>query len=141
VNSSLNIAHLASSMTVLRLSLHVLAATIWVGGQLVLGALVPTVRQLGEGAARTVAKAFGRLSWPAFWILIATGFWNYAAMTSSQTSSWRLAFSIKMLFVIISGLGAFMHTRATSAARRGMYAGLSALGSIVALALGVALAG
>jgi len=141
VNFSSNVAHLASSMTVLRLSLHVLAATIWVGGQFVLGGLMPTVRELGEGATRTIAKAFGRLSWPAFWILVATGFWNYATMTSSQTSSWRFVFSVKMLFVIISGLGAFLHTRATSASRRGMFAGISALGSIVALVLGVALAG
>ena len=141
MNASVNVAHLASSMTVLRLSLHVLAATIWVGGQLVLGGLMPTVRELGEGAPRTIAKAFGRLSWPAFWVLIATGFWNFAAMTGSQSSSWRFVFSVKMLFVIVSGLGAFLHTHATGAARRGMFAGLSALGSIVALVLGVALGG
>ena len=128
-------------MTVLRLSLHVLAATIWVGGQLVLAGLMPTMRTLGEEAPRSVAKAFGRLSWPAFWVLIATGFWNYAAMNGTQSSGWRFAFSVKILFVVIAGLGAFLHTRASTPARRGLFAGLSALASIVALVLGVALGG
>ena len=32
----------------LRLSLHLLAATVWVGGQLVLGALAPTLRAAGH---------------------------------------------------------------------------------------------
>lgn len=135
------VAHLANAMTILRLSLHVLAATIWVGGQLVLGGLMPAVRELGDGAPQKIARAFGRLSWPAFWVLIATGFWNYAAMSGSQSSAWRVAFSVKILFVVVAGLGAFLHTRATTASRRGMFAGISALGSIVALVLGVGLGG
>ena len=36
-------------MNAFRLFLHVLAASIWVGGQLVLAGLVPTVRRFGEG--------------------------------------------------------------------------------------------
>lgn len=136
-----HVDQLANAATTLRLSLHVLAATFWVGGQFVLGGLMPTIRGLGEDASRTVAKAFGRLSWPAFWVLLATGFWNYAAIGGSQSSAWRLAFSVKMVFVGVAGLAAFMHTRAKLASQRGMYAGLSALASVVALALGVALAG
>ncbi|OYV64605.1 MAG: hypothetical protein B7X07_05920 [Actinobacteria bacterium 21-64-8] len=136
-----HVDQLANAATVLRLSLHVLAAAFWVGGQFVLGGLMPTIRGLGEDASRTIAKAFGRLSWPAFWVLIATGVWNYAAMGGTQSSSWRLAFSVKMVFVFVAGLAAFMHTRAKVASQRGMYAGLSALASVVALVLGVALAG
>jgi len=34
---------LADAWTIIRLSLHVLAACVWVGGQLVLAGLVPTV--------------------------------------------------------------------------------------------------
>jgi putative copper export protein len=50
----------------IRLFLHVLGATVWVGGQLTLAALVPTVRGLGEGATAKVARQFERLAWPAF---------------------------------------------------------------------------
>ena len=133
---------LADWLTILRLSLHVLAATIWVGGTLVLAGLIPTVRELGEGATLKVARAFGRMSWPAFWTLVATGVWNYLAVAHGTiAASWMIAFSVKMICVLVAGYGAYRHTRATSASARGMYAGVSALGSILALVLGVALAG
>ena len=133
---------LASWMTITRLSLHVLAATIWVGGTLVLAGLIPTVRELGEGATIKVARAFGRMSWPAFWTLVATGVWSYLAVAhGSIAASWMIAFSVKMLCVLVAGYGAYRHTHATSPSARGLYAGISALGSILALVLGVALSG
>jgi len=133
---------LANASTVLRLSLHVLAAAVWVGGQFVLAGLVPTVRGFGEGAPQKVAQAFGRLSWPAYWLLIITGFWNYLAVSGTHASSgWSAAFGIKMLMVVIAGVGALMHTKATTPKARGMYAGIGLLGSIAALVLGIAIAG
>jgi len=78
---------LATTLSIVRLSLHVLAATIWVGGQFVILGLLPTVREFGEGAPRKIAQAFGRLSWPAFWLLVATGVWNYLAINHSDASS------------------------------------------------------
>ena len=133
---------LADWVTTVRLSLHVAAAAVWVGGQFVLAGLVPTIRGFGDDAPRAVARAFGRLSWPAFWLLVVTGFWNYAAMdASSATGSWNSVFVIKMACVVVSGVGAYLHTKATNARARGMFAGIGALGSIAALVLGVALAG
>ena len=133
---------LASALTTIRLTLHVLAAAVWVGGQLVLAGLLPTVRSMGDDAPRRIAQAFGRLSWPAFWILVVTGFWNYFAMAyKTATSSWTMAFGVKILAVLVAGLGAYLHTKATSPKMRGLYAGLGTIGSIAALVLGVALAG
>ena len=59
-----------------RLSLHVLAATVWVGGQFVLVGLLPTVRGLGEDVPRIVARAYNRIAWPAFAVVVVTGIWN-----------------------------------------------------------------
>ncbi len=133
---------LATTLSIVRLSLHVLAATIWVGGQFVILGLLPTVREFGEGAPRKIAQAFGRLSWPAFWLLVATGVWNYLAINHSDaSSSWNAVFGIKMLCVLVAGVGTFMHTKATSPKSRGIYAGVGALASIAALVLGVAIAG
>ena len=133
---------LADSLTITRLSLHVAAAAVWVGGQFVLAGLVPTIRGFGDEAPRAVARAFGRLSWPAFWLLVITGFWNYAAIdASTATGSWNTVFAIKMACVVVSGVGAYLHTKATNARARGMWAGIGALGSILALILGVAIAG
>ena len=46
---------LAPAVTALRLSLHVLAATIWVGGQLTIAGLVPDLRALGGDATVRVS--------------------------------------------------------------------------------------
>ena len=60
----------------IRLFLHVLAATVWVGGQLTLAALVPGLRRLSPDAPRVVARRFNRVAWPAFAVLVGTGIWN-----------------------------------------------------------------
>ena len=133
---------LADGLTTLRLTLHVLAATVWVGGQFVMLGLLPTLRGLSEDAPRRAAAAFGRLSWPAYWLLVATGIWNYVAIDHARaTSAWNGAFGAKMLCVVVAGVGAYLHTKATGARARGIWAGLGTLGSIAALVLGVALAG
>ncbi|MGD0876035.1 MAG: hypothetical protein ABSA14_13765 [Acidimicrobiales bacterium] len=43
----MQLAALTSTLAAVRLSLHVLAATVWVGGQIVVAGLPPTVRALG----------------------------------------------------------------------------------------------
>ena len=134
--------HLAGALTIFRLTLHVLAATVWVGGQFVLAGLLPTIRGLGDGAPQKIARAFGRLSWPAYWLLVATGVWNYLAIAhGSATSSWNAVFGVKMVTVLVAGLGAYLHTKAATPRARGIYAGVGTLASIAALVLGVALAG
>lgn len=137
-----NQPQLASGLTVLRLSLHVLAATIWVGGQFVLAGLLGTVRTMGEGAPKKIAQAFGRLSWPAYWLLVATGVWNYLAIDHKiATSSWNAVFGVKMLMVVLAGLGSYLHTKAKTPRARGAYAGVTSLASVAALVLGIAIAG
>ena len=135
-------SQLASTSTLVRLSLHVLAACVWVGGQIVLAGLLPTLRSLGDEAPRKVAQAFGRLSWPAFWLLVLTGFWNYAAVHgSTQSSSWNAAFAIKMIMVVAAGVGAFLHTRATTPRARGIFAGVGMLATLIAMVLGILITG
>ena len=134
-------AHLANAWTIVRLSLHVLGACVWVGGQLVLAGLVVTLRGISHDAPGKVAKAFARFTWPAFGLLIVTGVWSVAAVGSGASSNWNAVFGIKMFCVIIAGLGAFLHTKAASPKAKGIFAGVGMLGTIAALVLGVALAG
>jgi putative copper export protein len=137
-----NQPQLASALTIVRLSLHVLGASVWVGGQLVLGGLLPTVRGLGDDAPRRIARAFGRLSWPAYWLLVVTGVWNYLAVEHRiATSSWSATFAVKMAAVVLAGLGTYLHTKAKTPRARGIYAAVGTTASIAALVLGVALAG
>ena len=46
----------STTLDTIRLGLHVLAATVWVGGQFVLAGLVPTLRSLGPDAPRAAAQ-------------------------------------------------------------------------------------
>jgi uncharacterized membrane protein len=97
-------------VTAFRLFLHVLSASVWVGGQLVLAGLLSTVRSLGDDAPRRVAQAFNRLAWPAFGIAVVTGLWNVVAIPLSDLQHpW---IEIKVLVVLLSGLGAAAHQMA-----------------------------
>ena len=69
-----------------------------------------------------------------------TGVWNYLAIDHRvATTSWNVSFGIKMICVVISGLGAYMHVRASSPQAKGAFAGIGMAGTIAALVLGVAL--
>ncbi len=134
--------HLADALTIVRLSLHVFAACVWVGGQVTLGGLVGTLRREAPGSLASVARAFARLAWPAYALLIVTGIWNVAAVRASQASSaWSAVFALKMVLVVVAGAGTLAHQRATTPSRRGVAAGVGTLATVAALVLGVALAG
>jgi hypothetical protein len=97
-------------VTALRLFLHVLSASVWVGGQIVLVGLLPTVRGLGPDAPAKVARAFNRVAWPAFGIAVLTGLWNVVAIPLAELNHpW---IELKVLAVTLSGLGALVHQQA-----------------------------
>lgn len=87
-----------------------MAASIWVGGQLVLAGLAPTVRRYGDDATRQVARAFNRIAWPAFAIAVVTGLWNvFAIPLEDLRHPW---IELKVLAVALSGIGAAVHQNA-----------------------------
>jgi putative copper export protein len=133
---------LAPAWTTVRLSLHVLAATVWVGGQLTLAGLVPAVRPAGSETVRAVARPFSHLAWPAYAVLVGTGVWNVAAVgLSKQTGAWQSVLWAKVAVVAIAGLSAWLHQRAGSRAALACFGALSGLSALSALVLGVVLAG
>ena len=133
---------LASGLDTLRLTLHVLAATVWVGGQIVLAGLVGPSRRLGVEAPKELARAFARLAWPAYAVLVLTGFWNISTFTwSDQTTAWKTVLIVKIVVVALAGLGAFLHQRATSKAQLALWGSVAGTASIAALVMGILLAG
>jgi putative copper export protein len=132
---------LAPAIDGIRLSLHILAATIWVGGQLTLASLVPAARGLGEGATKTLARAFERIQGPAFLVLVATGIWNISAVHAGQPAVWQTVLGIKIGVVAVSGLAAFLHVRSTTTRGLAVWGGITSLSALAALVMGVFLAG
>jgi putative copper export protein len=124
---------------VIRIFIHVLAATVWVGGQLVLGALVPVLKKLDPGAPAAAARKFAQVAWPAFIVLVLSGVWNLLTIESPSTE-YSVTLGVKLMLVTISGLGAALHSVAKSRAILivGGIAGLA--GALAALLLGVTLA-
>ena len=103
--------------------------------------LVPTARELGEGAARSLARAFARIQWPAYGVLLITGLWNVSATHSHQPHAWQVVLGVKIGVVLVAGLAAGLHGRARTKAGLAAWGGITALSSVAALALGVFLAG
>ena len=97
-------------MDAFRLFLHVLAASIWVGGQFVLAGLLPTVRGFGDDAPRQAGRAYNRLAWPAYGVLVVTGLWNLFELPLDDLQHpW---IELKILAVVLSGAGAAAHQMA-----------------------------
>jgi putative copper export protein len=132
---------LAPALDGIRVSIHVLAASVWVGGQVTLAGLVPTARGLGDGAARSLARAFARIQWPAYAVLVITGLWNVSATHGGQPQAWKVVLGVKIAVVVLAGVAAWLHSRAKTRGGLAVWGALTALASVAALALGVFLAG
>jgi putative copper export protein len=131
------------SWDTVRLFLHVLAATVWVGGQLILAALVPALRRFGTDVVGAAARRFNQVAWAAFAVLIVTGIWNIVAVSPqiSHSASYRTTLIVKLVAVAVSGVAAFLHARARTARGRAVYGALTGISALAALFLGVLLAG
>jgi putative copper export protein len=123
-----------------RLSLHVAAATVWVGGQLVLAALVPALRRVAPDAPRAAAQAFQRVAWPAFVVLVATGLWNVVAERDDLEGGRLALLWVKLCVVLVSGVTAWLHSVAHSPRGRAIYGAATGASALLALVLGVGLA-
>ena len=124
----------------IRLFLHVLAATVWVGGQITLAALVPALRAAGAEVPKAAANAFNRIAWPAFGVLVLTGIWNVIA-EGEQGSAYQHTLALKYVLVLVSGLTAYLHARATSPRAMAVFGALTGLSALATLFVGIMLAG
>ena len=149
--------------TTIRLFLHVLAATIWVGGQLTLGVIIPALRPAPDDPdpeaarirIRAVAQRFQVAAWIAYGILIATGIWNLTEIhIGGRSGAWLATLFVKLVCVAGSGIAAAVHivvaaprvraapddrARRKAAAFSGACEGVAVLLAVVALFLGVVL--
>ena len=118
--------------------LHLLAAMVWVGGLITLGALVPAMRKAGADRPmlQAVARRFGRVSWTAFGVAVLTGGWAVVDHLDAPALPWKLG------MVALAGGLALWHTlgaRDQSPRTRGILQGLIMLASLGIVAAAVAL--
>jgi len=124
----------------LRLFLHVLAAAVWVGGQITLAALVPALRAAGTEVPRAAARAFNRIAWPAFAVLVLTGVWNVVA-EGDKGPAYQHTLAVKVVLVVVSGVAAYLHARAGSRSAMAGFGALTGLSALATLFVGIMLTG
>ena len=123
-----------------RVFLHVLAATVWVGGQLTLLALLSLLRQLPDDAAKRAARRFNRVAWPAFGVLVLTGAWGlFRGDVASAPAPYHATLGLKLTLVVLSGVTVAVHVRARSKLWLALGGALGLLCSLGALFVGVLL--
>lgn len=123
-----------------RVFLHILGAAVWVGGQVIVAALVPALRRIGPEATQAAAQQFGRVAWPFFWLAVLSGLWNLLEVEFDDVAnSYHITLTIKLVLVIATGVTAWLHTKASDRRRIAMMGSLSGVTSIGAVLVGVAL--
>lgn len=130
---------LSPTATTIRLTLHVLAATIWVGGQFTLAGLLPVLRR-HDGLPKIAARAFNRIAWPAFAVLVLTGIWNLVEIdVTEQDTAYQVTVFVKIFVAIAAGAAAAVHVSARSKLALAIGGAVGALASVAAVFLGILL--
>lgn len=131
---------LSPTTATFRLFLHVIAASIWVGGQFALAGIVPTLRRSASEATKPVAQAFARLAWPAFAVTVATGLWNLMAVDiTTASSAYQGTLMVKIAFAIASGAFVALHQFGRTKLALAVGGALGALCAVAAMFLGILL--
>ena len=140
-NFASDAVQLAPVLDSIRVFIHVIGATVWVGGQLVLAALVPALKRISPDLPKIVANKFNKIAWGAYALLIASGIWNMASLPKNPPSNYSMVLGFKMAIVLLSGLAALLHAKANEPKKMAMWGSISGLTALASLYLGVLLAG
>lgn len=102
---------ISPTLDTLRLFLHVLAASVWVGGQIVLGGLVPRLRAAHPESLKTAANGFARVAWPAYGVTVVTGIWNILDVSVSDTNTdYQVTLFVHVLLAVATAIFAAVHS-------------------------------
>lgn len=126
--------------------IHLLAAAVWTGGLITLGALIPALRKAGaeRPILQAAARQFGRVSWSAMAVAVVTGVIQLLRLdlSASMQTEFGRRLILKLVLVglaIALALGHQLTARNTTAAVRGIIQGLILLVSLGIFAAAVAL--
>ena len=121
--------------------MHVLGASVWVGGQIAIGALVPTVRSMGDDAPKKMARAFNRVAWPFIRLAVVTGLWSVKDIDLTEpTNGYQVGVKLNLVSVAASGVSAYLHTEATERKTIALWGAVGGVSAIAALFVGAMLA-
>jgi putative copper export protein len=116
--------------------LHLVGASVWIGGLIVVATLVPAVRKVTDDreVIRAIARRFGVVSWIALGSQVLTGAWMAADRV------WDNVLITKVSLVLVSAALAGWHAMAArnqSPALRGAIQGVILILALVILGLAI----
>jgi putative copper export protein len=122
--------------------IHLVAAAVWVGGQITVAALVPALRKAGATTdqVRTAARRFGVVAWTAIGVSVATGVIQLIRLDYPTRGNTPLL--IKLVLVGLAVVVAWVHqivARSAPPALRGAMEGTLLVLALAILAAAVAL--
>ena len=131
---------LSPTIDSIRLFLHVLAASVWVGGQIVLGGLVPKLRKVAPESLKVAANAFARIAWPAFAVVVVTGMWNILDITVGDMSTeYQVSLFVHVLLAMAAAMFVVIHSIGQTKLALALGGALGLLTSLGAMFVGMLL--
>ena len=131
---------LSPTIDSIRLFLHVLAASVWVGGQIVWGGLVPKLRQVAPESLKVAANAFARIAWPAFAVVVVTGMWNILDITVGDMSTeYQVSMFVHVLLALAAAMFVVIHSVGQTKLALALGGALGLLTSLGAMFIGILL--
>jgi len=120
---------------------HILGVTVWLGGQIILSAVVPRLRKEAPTAIKIVAQQYANIAWPALVLIVITGIFQLATQTSTEMSTeYMITFALKMTLVAVAIASTIIHSAGTSKMALAIGGAFGLLGTLGAAYLGVLLA-
>lgn len=124
----------------IRLFLHVLAASVWVGGQIALGGLVPKLRQVAPESLKVAANAFARIAWPAFAVVVVTGMWNILDIkVGDMSTEYQVSMFVHVLLAMAAAMFVVIHSVGKTKLALALGGALGLLTSLGAMFVGILL--
>ncbi|CAB4718135.1 unannotated protein [freshwater metagenome] len=131
---------LSPTLDSIRLFLHILAASVWVGGQIVLGGLVPKLRQAAPESLKVAANAFARVAWPAFAVVVVTGMWNILDIkVGDMSTEYQVTMFVHVLLAMATAMFAVIHSVGKTKLALALGGALGLLTSLGAMFVGILL--
>lgn len=114
------------------LLVHLVSASVWLGGMILMGAFVPVLRNFENGSVitKSLAQRFGQIGWSVYTLSLFTGMgMYYYAWNSSIVNNY---FHLKMGLFLFAGALTFAHSKFTDLKPqfKGMIQGLILLSTI-----------
>lgn len=131
---------LAPTADSIRLFIHVLAASVWVGGQIVLGGLVPKLRQVAPESLKVAANAFARVAWPAFAVVVVTGMWSILDIkVGDMSTDYQVTMFVHVLLAMAAAMFVVIHSIGQTKLLLALGGALGLLTSLGAMFVGILL--